>query len=206
MHRTFQVLLTVLALGLGSRVRADIPCPDESYATVTFSQVFTGDYRTGEPRDVVTVGPNGGIETLASNGITIHVYLRNCAGLPVIGVPRQEVVLFNSGLCICPGGNIADADTDVNGHTTFTGSLNAGGCVSNISVFADGIFLAMLPVRFNSPDAVPASPCMVDASDLSGLVANRGSTNAPCFDWNEDGIVDSSDIAYFATLRGGACP
>lgn len=206
MRVALQAVFLVLPLVLGSHAAADLPCPDNSLATVTFSQVFTGTYRTGEPRDILTIGPDGGIETLASNGIRIDVYARTCAGAPLAGLPRQEIVLFNSALCFCPGGNFADADTDVNGHTTFTGALRAGGCAENLTVFVSGVAVATLPVRTNSPDQVPASPCEVDASDLSGLAAHRGSTTSICFDWNEDGITDSSDIAYFATLRGSACP
>ena len=103
-------LILLLACGAidASLVSADIVCPDSSYATVQFTRTFTGVYRPGQPRDVVTVGP-GGIETFTEAGIIIRVYLKSCSGAPIVGLPRQEVVLFHPNLCLCPGGNIADA-------------------------------------------------------------------------------------------------
>jgi len=206
------ILALFLALGLvpDPSHSGDAICVGPSTATATFSHTFSGIYRPGEPYDVVTILPDGSGETFASVGITIEVYLRNCAGAPLAGVPAQEVVLYNSNLCICPGGNIADAATDAQGRTTFSGSLQAGGCANNISVFADGIGIATLPIKFNSADAVPASPCAVDAGDLSAIAAKLGSEvgEAPysiCLDLNEDGYIDASDISSVASALGNRC-
>jgi hypothetical protein len=119
-------------------------------------------------------------------------------------------VIFNLGLCICPGGNIADAATDINGHTTFTGTIRGGGCVENLQVYADGVGIgSALLVKTNSPDLVPASPCAVDASDLASLASKLGiplQYNI-CFDYNESGppTIDASDLAFFASLLGAQC-
>jgi len=178
---------------------ADIVCPESSYCVVNFSTT----------KDRVTIAPNGAGETLAGTGITIHVYLKNCNGAPLVGVPAQEIVIFNSALCICPGGNIADAATDINGHTTFTGTIRGGGCVESLSIFADGIGVCTTTVKTNSPDHVPASPCAVDASDLSGLAAVLGKVGqyTICKDYNESGglTIDASDLSFFASLLGAAC-
>src|SRR5262245_3385801 len=172
------VLAALLACGaLGPpRAAADIVCPDSSYATVQFTRSFTGIYRNGQPYDVVTVGP-AGVESFAEVGIVIQVYLKNCAGSPLVGVPRQGIVLFNSNLCICPVGNIADAATDANGATSFSGAMLSGGCVTTLSVFADGVFIATLPIKTNSPDAIPQSPCFVDAADLAAFMSVYGTEN-----------------------------
>jgi hypothetical protein len=177
---------------------ADIVCADSSYCVVTMGT-----------KDRVTIAPNGAGETFAATGITITVYLKNCSGAPLVGVPAQEVVIYNSGLCICPGGNNADAPTDVNGSTTFSGTIQGGGCVSSLSIFADGVLICTIPVKTNSPDHVPASPCAVDASDLGALATKLGSVANYdiCFDYNESGppTIDASDLAFFATLLGAGC-
>ena len=63
MHPRGFIPFLILLLGCGaidaSQVSADIVCPDSSYATVQFTRTFTGVYRPGQPRDVVTVGPGG---------------------------------------------------------------------------------------------------------------------------------------------------
>jgi hypothetical protein len=178
---------------------ADIVCADSSYCVVNFATT----------KDRVTIAPNGAGETFAATGITITVYLKNCSGAPLVGVPRQEVVIYNSGLCICPGGNVADAATDVNGSTTFSGSIAGGGCVENLQIYADGILICTIPVKTNSPDHVPASPCAVDASDLSSLATRLGNPAAYdiCYDYNESGgpTIDASDLAFFATFLGAGC-
>jgi hypothetical protein len=193
------VVALVLA-ALAGTAMADIVCPDSSRATATFA--------TSKNR--VTIAPNGAGETFTGTGITIDVYLKNCNGAPLVGVPAQEIVIYNSGLCICPGGNIADAATDINGHTTFTGTIRGGGCVENLQVYADGVAIgSALLVKTNSPDHVPASPCAVDASDLSSLASKLGSipNYSICYDYNESGppTIDASDLSFFASLLGAQC-
>ena len=82
---------------------------------------------------------NGVVESDDLPDVEIRVYLRNCAGIPLVGVPAQEIVLYRSSLCLCPGGNIADAATDVNGCTTFTGTIRGGGCTPTLDLFAGGV-------------------------------------------------------------------
>src|SRR5262245_38831603 len=100
------VVLALLACFAGTAA-ADIVSPDSSYVTVQYATA----------KDRVTISPNGNGETFAANGITIKVYLKNGAGAPLAGIPATEVILHSSALCICPGGNIADAATDLNGAT-----------------------------------------------------------------------------------------
>jgi hypothetical protein len=192
------VVALVAACFVGTAA-ADIVCPDSSYCTVSFATT----------KDRVTIAPNGAGETFAGTGITIQVYLKNCNGAPLVGVPRQEVVIYNSGLCICPGGNVADAATDVNGMTTFSGTIRGGGCVENLTIFADGVAICTIAVKTNSPDHVPASPCAVDASDLGALASRLGNAAQYniCFDYNESGppTIDASDLAFFASLLGAGC-
>ncbi len=192
------VLAVVLTAAYVGTAAADIVCADSSYCIVTF---------TNPAKDRISISPNGNGDTFANTGITIQVFLRNCNGAPLAGVPAQEVVLFNSGLCICPGGNIADAATDLNGRTTFSGSIRGGGCANSLTVFADGITICTTTVKTNSWDALPASPCFVDSSDLPPLAQKLGVPilYTICSDWNEDGFIDAAEIASFAAQLGAFC-
>jgi len=193
-------LVALMAASFVGTAMADIVCPDSSYCQVSF---------TNPSKNRVTIAPNGAGETFAGTGITVRVFLKNCNGAPLVGVPAQEVVIFNSALCICPGGNIADAATDANGMTTFSGTIRGGGCVESLTIFADGVQLCNTPLKTNSWDWIH-SPCFVDAGDLAALSARlRSAVGQPnysiCFDWTEDGFIDSSDVASFASHLGEAC-
>jgi len=193
--------VAAIVCGSVTDVSADIVCPDSSYCAINFAN---------PTRDRITISPNGGGDTFAGTGITVRVFLKNCTGAPLVGVPAQEVVIFNSALCICPGGNIADAATDANGMTTFSGTIRGGGCVESLTIFADGVAICTRnDLKTNSPDHVPSSPCFVDAGDLAGLAAVLGSVPGYtiCKDYNESGppTVDASDLAFFASLLGAAC-
>lgn len=106
------VALLATAAGTAS---ADLVCADSSYSTVTFTRTYLGNFRPGQPYDYVTVNPDGRGDTFAATGITIRVFVRNCQGQPIAGLPTQQISLFNPSLCICPSGAISDAATDANG-------------------------------------------------------------------------------------------
>lgn len=202
----------LLSLVFVSPAVAGLPCPDSSYVTVSFSRTYTGDYNPGQPYDYVTIAPDGSGETFAATGITIRVYARfsEPCGSPTPGIPRQEIVLFNPNLCLCPGGNIADHDTDANGCTEFTGTLAGGGCADNLTVYIDGVAIGTVPVKINSTDALPATPCHTDASDVSALGAHFRKRVGEdgysiCFDYNEDGGINAGDLSFFAAKLGSDC-
>jgi len=205
---------------------ADIVDPTQSYCTVTYNRTFgPGSQFVGQPYDYVTIAPDATGETFFNcNGVNepdgladvgIEVFLRNSSNAPLVGVPAQEVVLFNSTMCICPGGNISDAGTDANGRAIFTGTMAAGGCVTSLDVFADGVYICTLAsggrnVKTNSPDYAQqgTSPCFSDAGDLAFFATQLGKAAAGriCSDFNELGVnVDASDLAFFASFLGAAC-
>ena len=193
-------MVAVIAACFAGTAFADIVCADSSYCVVT---IGTKDRVTIAPADI------DALEYFPAVGITIRVYLKNCAGAPLVGVPASEIVLFGAGLCICPGGNVADAATDLNGCTQFTGTIRGGGCVESLTLFADGIGICTMPVKTNSPDHVPASPCFVDGSDISGLSQALGNPAfySICKDYNETGppTINGGDVSYFASLLGKFC-
>jgi hypothetical protein len=199
------VVVALLACFAGTAA-ADIVSPDSSYVTVQFAV---------PSQDRLTISPNGAGETFAANGMTIKVYLKNGAGAPLAGVAATEIILHSSALCICPGGNIADAATDLNGATSFSGTLAASGCANSLNCFADGISIprranpSLVPpatlgaVKTNSQDSQP--DCFTDASDVPALAGKLGTVGDPCFDWNEDGATDQSEVSSFAQVLGAAC-
>jgi hypothetical protein len=224
------MVVTLLAACLVGPAAADVVCQDSSYCEVQFNRTYPGTSQfSGLPYDYLTVAPDGQGETFTeANGVNdgdalldieVRVYLRNCQGTPLEGIPAQQIQLFSGALCICPGGADSDAGgTDDQGCATFTGSLSAGGCAGSIDVYADGLFICTLmdsngrTVKINSTDQAHTltSPCFTDASDLAGFAAvfteAAGDPGNVCFDYNErDGFIDASDLAGFASALGAAC-
>ena len=177
---------------------------------LTFAQRFTGAYRPGEPYDVVTIDPAGTGETLEDVGVSLRVRLFcDCFGTetgPVAGLPASEIVLFNSSLATgtyMP----ASVPTDSEGWTEFHGTMRGGGCVQSLTLFVDGCSVRSIPIKINSPDTGFASPCAVDAGDLSALAARLGipANYSICSDFNEDGAADAADLSAIAAVLGVAC-
>jgi len=194
----------VLASLLTTETAAYTISPDSSYVQVTFACRFTGSYRTGEPLDVVTVSPNGNGDTFAQSGISIRVFLRDDEGRPVVGVPAESITLTHPALCVCPGGNVADAPTDASGSTSFSGALRAGGCAPNLMLQVDGVDICPVPVMTNSPDFTYGDPCSVAADELA-LFANliTGNAYTLCRDLNVDGVINAVDWAILANRHYG---
>lgn len=210
---------------------ADIVCPDSNYCIVEIRRTYPPESQfAGQPYDYITIAPNLAGQTffdvnVSDEGdgladIEIRVYLRNCQGVPLGGAPAHEIVVWGPNLCICPGGNDADAATDVQGCTRFTGTIQGGGCEQQLAIFAEGVWICSLEtasgrrVKVNSTDAAHrgTSPCYTDASDLATLatVLGRPANAAPplgtCYDYNDVGTnIDASDLAYFATFLGAQC-
>ena len=200
-HR-FLLGLVASVIVFPEALRADVVCPDSSYVEVDYACTFTGTYRTGEPRDVITVAPDGSGETLAENGITVHVYLRDCQGEPVVGVPAESIALAANYVCICEGGNFADGPTDEFGHTTFTGTLTIGGCAGHLILLVDDLVIGTVPVWINSPDDPFAWACVVsvdEAAQLAGILSSDPVPYSICWDFNEDGSVDGIDAAILVS-------
>ena len=156
---------------------------------------------------VLTVDPSGAGETLEQEGIRLRVRI-GCDGVPAAGAPGAEIVLWNPSLAWCTTPFMAAQATDADGWTEFTGTIRAGGCAERLILFADGIRMAEIPLRINSPDTGTASPGAVDAGDLPALAERIGepARYSFCFDYNEDGAIDAGDVARFAQSLGGHCP
>ena len=174
-----------------------------------FGRVFEGTYRPGEPYDILTINPACTGETFEEMGISLRVRLRcEFGGQILVGVPAEDIILYSSQICVCSW-KTADAPTDENGWTSFSGTICGGGCMTSLFLVVDGIFAANIPIRINSPDTATASPCHVDASDLGALAERLGRPESYniCFDYNESGppTIDAGDLSYFASTLGNQC-
>ncbi len=177
---------------------------------VQFDRRFTGSYRHGEPNNVLTILPDGTGETLSQAGIHLRVRLW-CSFMgtpqqPIQGMPADQMILWASGLCV---GTPLQADhaTDADGYTEFSGTMAGGGCASSLTMFVYGLAVSPpIPILVNSPDTGGATPCALDASDLSALAARLGvpSRYSICSDFDESGVIDASDLSFFAAALGRA--
>jgi len=161
-----------------------------------------------QPNDYLTITPDATGETLAERGVTITVTV-TCVSGPLVGLPANVVVLWNSGMTTCSALWSADGPTDENGVTTFTGTLAGGGCATELEVYVEGCYIGVVPIGINSPDRGTSSPGFVDSADVAAFAARLGSVAAwdICFDYNESGPpVDSSDVAFLAAFLGASCP
>lgn len=229
LRKSVVTLMTALvAACFAGSASADVVCADSSYCVVNFLLTYSGSYQNGQPYNIVTINPDGNGETFAVPtpgyvgpvAIDIRVYARNCQGDPLEGIPNTEVVLFNSALFICNGGNSADAATDVNGCTSFTGSIAGGGCASTLDIYIDGVFICTINVGINSTDWAGGSAGngFCDSGDAAGLAGYLGANilgatgpppnNLPytiCADYTENGFIDSGDVAFLSSKLATNC-
>jgi hypothetical protein len=192
-----------LVLGLTSLAMAGIPDADNSTVASAGGRIM--------------ICPLGDGITLAEVGGTIDVNVRDGNNAPIANYPGQDVWADDSGtndINLCQGGSGADANTDVNGDTTISGTLGGGGwTLSGLSVYISGIVVTtlgvpdVLAIDVNSPDisgnrSVALEDVGTFAADLlayhfrSDLVPND--PNPPA--------IDLSDVGRFAAHIGHACP
>ena len=196
--------------GTASAVTTDVPDLDLSYYVTAAT----------EPVSVFTVpdGQGNGFDTAFAYGgvtmdATITLYLVDMNGVPFVGYPAEDMWLETTegGLASCPGGTIADADTDANGMTQWQEPLAAGGYTDPVSeltiVFVSGGALSQPPldIYFNSPDL--SGDGLVDITDIAMFAQDLFGAYSYRSDFNWDGAINLSDVSYMTTLGIGAeCP
>jgi hypothetical protein len=159
------------------------------------------------PGVALTIDPAGTGDRLEDLGITLSLRLvcpvSEWEIVPIGGVSAQEIVLYDPRLCLVFPMTAA-RPTDAQGRTEFTGTFLGGGCTDRVRIYAGANFLVEVPLRINSPDSGTASPCAVDAGDLSAFASRLGvpSRYDFCFDYNDDGAIDGSDLSRFAMSLG----
>jgi hypothetical protein len=139
---------------------------------------------------------------------TITLTLLDGSMDPIYLFPFEDLWLDANGLELCAGGSVADASTDINGQTTWTRPLHAGGCSGDSStrVYINGSALIQPPfaILFNSPDLT--GDLLVNLSDVAAFVERYFGAYDHCADLYWDGTLNLSDIAAFAEHWGHACP
>lgn len=166
---------------------------------------------------VIFACPQSDGDLLSGSGLTISVTVMDNVPAPVVGVPAADIWLIgcNDLLALCGGSGAinATAATDVNGQTTITGDIAAGGCDNGgVRVVVQGIVIGA---------GVCADPCVavkVRSADFNGnLIINvvdfaffaGGYPVNPavndCRDFNNDGQVGIVDFAKFTAHNGHSC-
>jgi len=164
------------------------------------------------PSGVIFACPQGDGDALNVLGLTISVtVLDNVgAGLPIAGIPATDMWLIscNDLLNLCNGSSAitASAATDVNGQTTFTGDIAAGGCDNGgVRVVVQGIVIGdgicgdpCVPVKVRSAD-FNANGTATDAVDFAFFTGGYPVDPAvnDCRDFNNDAKVDVVDFAKY---------
>lgn len=142
---------------------------------------------------------------------TIGLTLKDGCGDVIANFPREDMWLDSSdqGLAVCPGGSVADHQTDLQGHTTWTLPLRAGGhSAAGCRVLVNGYVVTSsgpLPLRFNSPDL--NGDRVAGLADVARFAADYFSgTNPFEADLFADGVVNIADIGVLAAGMGRGCP
>jgi hypothetical protein len=156
---------------------------------------------------------------LGGAGLTISVTVLDNVSAPVVGVPAADVSLIgcNDLLALCGGSGAiaASAATDLNGLTTITGDLSAGGCdVGGVRVVVQGVVIGggacgdpCLLVVFKSPDIDGSLKC--DVVDFA--IFGPGYTSPPkvyseCLDFVSPFlVVNLADFALFGSHYQHQC-
>ena len=190
--------LSVLILCSSGPALAGIPC-------------IIIDVDTAGTPAVALITPSGTGASLADQGITISVQIMDCALVPVPNYPRQDVWVWgwnDDQVWMCPGGSVADRDTDADGRTTISGAIAGGGTTTDGTViYVSGYPMTSpttaLPLDFVSPDL--DGDLDVDIADFALFGQDFGST-AMRSDLDPNGVVDIGDFSIFGRHFGTNCP
>jgi hypothetical protein len=180
----------------------------------------------------ITVCPAGDFEMIkkgcGGTGDYIWVEIRGCNN-PIPGISLTDFWInacdATRQLSLCAESIIADSATGMNGRTTFSGILRAGGCV-----LGGGTWIAVqgkiikgpypsctgnicLPIVVKSPDMTGAGGNPDGVVNLSDLIPfgtsynkNQGAPGySDCCDYNDDLKCNLSDFAYFGTHYQHRC-
>ena len=204
--KLYAILVTCLLLvGVTHSSLTSAQWPDNcSFATLATEQVSVYILPNGQGQPLVSCFNFGGILIDATITLTLRDQLMN----PIVGYPAEDMWLeFDSGeIIICLAGSIADADTDVNGQTTFSGSINGGGYGDGLVVITSDYVCLQSPLNImaNSPDmngdlAVNLTDVVLFAEIIFGQYVY-----AADFYW--DGVINLSDIVLLGQAMSATCP
>lgn len=168
------------------------------------ASVLTMPDGSGQPLNMC-YGSGG---TIVDATITVEI-LDSWGGNPIPYYPAEDVWLETSGdgLSLCPGGSIADHDTDIHGQTTISHPIYGGGNSSGETthVLVSGAVLNQpgFPIMFNSPDI--NGDRIVNLTDLHLFALGFfGSYSYGC-DLVWDGVLNLSDLSRMGAGLGRHC-
>ena len=142
---------------------------------------------------------------------TITLQLLDLSGDPVAGYPASEMWLESTSgaMVLCPGGSIADHDTDQNGETTFSGPIQGGGSFdpdNGDRMQVVGVWNCIYPLELevysNSPDM--NGDLVVDLSDVVIFAEYFYGTYDYAADFHWDGLINLSDLVWLVQGMGAA--
>ena len=217
MHRKYAMTILVCLVTLGFAVSAFAGYPDPAMSTATTAatnivSVFSIPDGNG---DMISAAK----EMMSSTPVdaTITLTVLDIYGNPVFMYPKEDMWLEtdSGGILPCTDGTIADADTDINGMTTFSQTVYIGGgsayvpsvSIERTIVVIDGMPLTQpgLDILFNTGDL--SRDRLVGVSD-SALFKPlyTGGVYAYDIDYYFDGAITLSDLVLFAGAMNTQCP
>ncbi len=199
------VFLAFLFIDSSSADVTGIPNMELSTATSTAAtQVSIWSLPDGGGDDLQHARVFGGGWTDA----TITLTLVDSGSYPVFLYPLEDLWLeaAEGNFTTCTGGSIADTHTDVNGQTTFSLPMHAGGSGSGliVRVAGDTLTQAPLPFLLNSPDM--NADLTVNLSDVIIFVEAYFGSYDVAADFLWDGYLNLSDVILLATGLSTSCP
>jgi hypothetical protein len=141
-------------------------CPQGDMENISDGRGFSNDYIWVEIKDASNVG--------IPNVPWTDYWFQSCADF------SGEPPLGERELYLCTTPMTADSLTNLNGRTTFSGTLSAGGCV-----LYDGIYIACQGVVISYD---PTGPPCVDPWCIDIVLVS--------VDLNDDGTVNLSDLSF----------
>jgi len=200
------VLCILLSFSASFATNIPDPCMSAAYMPGVTNQtvsLFSVPNGQGLPLNQAQIHNDG---TIIDATIFMEIYDLN--GSPIPHYPHEDIWLgsVDGGMVPCMGGTTADFDTDMNGQTTWTYPLRAGGySMSGCVVFISGMPLCQAPFNmyFNSADI--NGDGVVNLADLNLIAASYYYDFDYSVDFYPDGVLNLTDIGRFAGAIGASC-
>lgn len=205
------LMICVASLGVATLSFAGIPDLSLSSAVTAAGSevsVFTLPDGTGKALTEAKLEAGGEVDA------TITVTLLDAGGLPIFLYPFEDMWLETSmgGLVPCNGGTVADASTDINGVTTFTGALFAGGYsdrsggeTCQVVINGSALIGSDMNILFNSSD-IDGNGAQGTSDTIAFVPVYTGGGYDYSIDFFFDGAITLSDLVLYAGGLNTTCP